>query len=209
MLACAVGALFATVLIDWMLNLPGIPRVCVDLLALAAFGYAVYRGLVRPLLAKLSISDVAGRLEHAFPTFDDRLRSTVDFVRTDAPGSDVMKDRVVREATQMAQQMDLRRALVVTPVVYSLGGGIIAVGLLILLSIIFPIYSQIAASRLLHPFTGPQWPKRVQIDAGGLPGRVPLGQHIPITMHLTKGDKASMEAASITNMTTAPSSMTS
>lgn len=193
-LTCAVAGLLATVLLDWALNLPGIPRICIAALALGVIGYAVFRGVVRPLLSRLSISDVAGRLEHAFPKFDDRLRSTIDFVRTDMPGSDVMKDRVVREATTMAQQMDLNRALVVTPVVYSLGGGLLAVALVVALSIFFPKYSGIAGSRLLHPFSGPQWPKRVQINADPLPGRVPLGQRIPVTMHLTKGDKLGMEA---------------
>ena len=64
------------------------------------------------MLARLSLSDVAGRLEQAFPEFNDRLRSTVDFVRADIPGSDAMKQLVVGEATAMAGRLDLGKAVV-------------------------------------------------------------------------------------------------
>ena len=80
------------------------------LIALAAVVYLGVRWIVKPLLARFSLSDVAGHLESVFPQFDDRLRSTVDFVQQpDAiPGSEVMKDRVVTEATQLAQAIDLQ-----------------------------------------------------------------------------------------------------
>jgi hypothetical protein len=58
------------------------------LLALGAFAVAAARWVVRPLTSKLSLSDVAGRLENAFPQFDDRLRRTVNFLgdgRSPAP----------------------------------------------------------------------------------------------------------------------------
>jgi hypothetical protein len=76
-------------------------------------------------LTKLSLSDVAGHLENAFPQFGDRLRSTVDFTRpgADFAGSKVMQDRVINEATQMAGRDDLSSALVLRPVLYSLAGG--------------------------------------------------------------------------------------
>ena len=85
-LTAAAVLLLATVLLDWLLNLPTPLRVVIVLGAVGAFAYALFTWVLRPLWARLTISDVAGRLEHAFPQFDDRLRSTVDFVRalTDA-----------------------------------------------------------------------------------------------------------------------------
>src|SRR4051812_48858677 len=76
-LAAAVVLLLVTVLLDYALNLPAVPRIVVIVAALVGCGYALFQYVVRPLLAKLSISDVAGKLESAFPQFDDRLRSTV------------------------------------------------------------------------------------------------------------------------------------
>src|SRR4051812_41155983 len=101
-LAGAVALLLATVLIDYVLNLPAAPRLIIILAALAGLCYAIYRWVVTPMLARLLLSDVAGRLEQAFPEFNDRLRSTVDFVRSDAPGSQVMKERVIGEAAALA-----------------------------------------------------------------------------------------------------------
>src|SRR5687767_597545 len=99
--AAAAGLLVGVILLDWLLNLPTPLRVVLVLGALAEFAYVLWACVLRPLYARLTIGDVAGRLEHAFPQFDDRLRSTVDFVRDGGayvPGSDPMKQKVVDEA---------------------------------------------------------------------------------------------------------------
>src|SRR4051812_31991886 len=134
--ACAVGLLLAVVLLDWALNLPPAPRVLMIALSLAALGYALYRWIIAPLLAKLSVKDVASRLEAAFPQFDDRLRSTVDFIRGEVPGSEMMKLRVVDETTRLASTLDLNQAVVTKPVWYSLSAGVASILLLAMLSIL-------------------------------------------------------------------------
>src|SRR4051794_36444993 len=65
-IAAAVGLLLFAVLLDYMLNLPAWPRLIVLLAALGGIGYVIYRWVVGPARAKLSLSDVAGRLERAF-----------------------------------------------------------------------------------------------------------------------------------------------
>src|SRR4051812_5643469 len=90
-LALALGLILLTVFTDYLLNLPAWPRTVLFLAALAAIAYAIARWIWQPAAAKLSLSDVAGRLERAFPQFDDRLRSTVDFAAgSSAYGSDIM-----------------------------------------------------------------------------------------------------------------------
>src|SRR5437870_3203351 len=96
-LASAVGLILAAVLLDYLLNLPAVPRLMFLAAAFAGIVYTLWTYVFRPMAARLSLGDVAGRLENAFPQFDDRLRSTVDFVRSDLPGSPVMKDRVIGE----------------------------------------------------------------------------------------------------------------
>ena len=93
-------------------------------IALVALGYAMVRWIVKPLLAKLSLTDVASRLEAAFPQFDDRLRSTVDFISGKVPGSDMMQARVVDETTTLAGTLNLDAAIVTRPVWYSATSGI-------------------------------------------------------------------------------------
>src|SRR5436190_5617146 len=77
--AVIVALLLGAILFDYVLNLPAWPRLIVGLIALGAVGYVIARWIWAPASARLTLSDVAGRLERAFPQFDDRLRSTVDF----------------------------------------------------------------------------------------------------------------------------------
>lgn len=194
-LAAAVLMLLAAIFLDYLLNLPPIPRSVVILLALIGIGYVLIRWLFKPLLAKLTISEVAGRLEHVFPQFDDRLRSTVDFLNHDIPGSEVMKGRVVTEATQLAGQVNLDRAIAVRPIWYSSAAGVAAILFAMALSLALPVYRDAALSRLLNPFSGAAWPKSVRINLlSPVPDRVPVGQKIDLRMALGKGDKSSRKA---------------
>src|SRR5262249_46233337 len=90
--AAAIGLLLGIVFFDYLVNLPAWPGLVLGVAALACIGYVIARWVWTPARAKLSLSDVAGRLERAFPQFDDRLRSTVDFAsgKTAGFGSDVM-----------------------------------------------------------------------------------------------------------------------
>src|ERR1051325_3343547 len=80
-LAAAVGALIAVVLRDYVLNLPAIPRVIALIAAIAALCFVLFRWVLSPRVTRRSVRDVAARLEERFPQFNDRLRSTVDFLR--------------------------------------------------------------------------------------------------------------------------------
>jgi len=190
-LGAAVGLVLAVVLIDYVLNLPPVPRLVVNIGAVGLLGYALVRHVVRPVLAKLSLGDVAGHVERAFPQFEDRLRSTVNFTQSTStvPGSDVMKQRVVGEATALAGSLDLGRAVVGAPAWYSLGGAGGALVVLLLIGLTMPLYRDVALSRMFKPFTDRPWPKRVQIEVvGKTPPRVPVGERVDVRMRLTKGD---------------------
>ncbi|MDB5324202.1 MAG: hypothetical protein JWN40_5833, partial [Phycisphaerales bacterium] len=194
LLASAVGILLATVFVDYVLKLPVVPRLLVAVIALFAVGYLAFRWIAKPILARFSLSDVAGHLEAVFPQFDDRLRSTVNFVQQpdSIPGSEVMKERVVTEATQLAQTVDLRRAIVTKPVWYSISSAIGAIALLIALCLTLPRLAEIARNRLLGGNT--PWPKSVIINAAPIPARIPFGQNLDLSLNLTKGDRPSQKA---------------
>jgi hypothetical protein len=193
-LAATVGLLLAVVLVDYLLNLPTWPRLLFVVLAAGGIVYAVWTYVARPLLAKLSLGDVAGRLEHAFPQFDDRLRSTVDFVRSDVPGSVVMKERVIAEANRLAGNVNLNSALAARPVMYAMAAGVGAVLLAVLLALGNRDLAKIALSRLLI-LDGQNWPKRVQIEVvKGVPAKVAAGQRVELRMRLAKGDREGTKA---------------
>jgi hypothetical protein len=199
--AVAIALLLTTILFDYLLNLPAWPRLVLSVVALACVGYVLARWVYAPAKAKLSLGDIAGRLERAFPQFDDRLRSTVDFATGGANsgrafGSEVMKDRVMGETAKLASQLDLGSAVVLKPVWYATAAASAALLLAMLLAILAsPVYTRIAISRLINPFAAPSWPKRVQIEMmGNVPVRIPVGQRFDLKMKLAKGDRSSTKA---------------
>src|SRR4051812_40182817 len=70
--ACVVGALSPPFFFDWSFARPGPPPLLFAPAALIGISLPARRWLVKPSMAKLSLSDVAGRLENAFPEFGDR-----------------------------------------------------------------------------------------------------------------------------------------
>src|SRR6266496_3683638 len=76
-IAAAIALILFIIFADYLLNLPAWPRVVLFITMLGAIAYTIGRWIWMPAAAKLSLSDVAGKLEAAFPQFDDRLRSTV------------------------------------------------------------------------------------------------------------------------------------
>ena len=188
-----VTLLLGTILIDYLLDLQAVPRLlCI---AAAAFGviWAIWVWIGRPIAARLTLGDVAGRLEMAFPQFDDRLRSTVDFARGDIPGSPVMQQRVMAEAGRLAAEVDMRRALSRSPVLWSLAGGLAAVAALVVLGLAFSDYARIALARLLV-VNAPAWPKMVEISLlQDVPPKAAAGQRIEMRMRLARGDSPGMK----------------
>src|SRR3954469_18241668 len=61
--AVAVALLLGTILFDYLLNLPAWPRLVLMLAGAACVAYVVARYVFVPARTKLSLSDVAGRLE--------------------------------------------------------------------------------------------------------------------------------------------------
>src|ERR1700722_3290573 len=150
--AAAIGLFIAVALIDYLLDLPAIPRIVVILGALVGLGYLLTHWVVKPALTKLGLSEVAGLIEHVFPDFNDRLRSTVDFITKGTPGSDAMKGRVVSEASELAGRYDLNSAIATKPVWTSAGAAAAAVLFISLLGLILgPEYLSPAFSRLFMP----------------------------------------------------------
>src|SRR5689334_18026022 len=71
--AAGVGLLLAVILLDYLLDLPAIPRLLILLAAAIGLGYVLTHWIIRPLVGRLTLRDVAGRLERSFPQFNDRL----------------------------------------------------------------------------------------------------------------------------------------
>lgn len=194
-LAALIAVTLAIVLVDYLLNLQSAARLVALLGIAGATGWVLSRYVVRPLSAKLSLTDIAGRLEEAFPQFDDRLRSTVNFVGGgEIPGSVAMKQQVIDQATSLIRTVDINSAIQTRPVLNAAGLAGAAVAVLVLLGLLSPNFVRTGLTRLIAPFSSAAWPKWVQIEMLETPpARVPVGQQIPVRLKLTRGDRASRD----------------
>lgn len=197
--ALAVGLLVAVVFVDWAAHattiapggLPGPARLALVLAALAALAYCLIRWIALPAMREYAAGDVAGWIEERIPQFGDTLRSTVNFLNADVPGSRAMKERVVSQAAEKMSGLDVSSVLDPKPVWYSSAGAVASVVVLILLAIaVGPGFRSIASSRLFSPLGGQPWPKTVQIAMeGAVPQRVAVGDPVALHVKLAKGDK--------------------
>jgi hypothetical protein len=195
-IGAALTLLLLIVALDYLLNLYAWPRVVAMTAAVVAVAWCVYRYVARPATVGMSLSDIAGRLERAFPQFEDRLRSTINFVEGNNPGSAVLQQRTIDQTTRIASQIDLGRAVVAKPAVVSLGSALAAAIIVLLLAGLLLDRSTLGliASRLVTPFSASPWPKRVQIDwVGQPPTRVAVGQKIDVLAMLRRGDQPSIK----------------
>ena len=194
-LAAAVGLLVVVVGVDYLLNLYAWPRVVLILAAVGAAVYCLFRFVIKPATASLSLSDVAAKLEQAFPQFEDRLRSTINFLETRNAGSDVLQQRTIEQATRLAAEVRLPDAVLARPAITAAG---VAAGAIIAATLVGLLLDRgtlaIIAARLVTPFAAPAWPKRVQIElASNVPTRVAAGQKIDVRMSLARGYKPTIQ----------------
>lgn len=193
-LVLAVVLALGVSLLDYLLDLPRWPRMVFVLAAVGGIGCVAWKYVLRVAMSRLPLGDVAGRLENAFPQFDDRLRSTIDFVNADLPGSSIMKRRVVGEAEDLAAAVDFDAAFHLKPVLCSLGAGFGAIVIAAILAMSCAELARIAVTRLMI-VNDVSWPKRVQIDVvKGLPTKIAAGQRFDLKMRLAKGDRAGLKA---------------
>jgi hypothetical protein len=194
-LAIGVASLSAVVALDYVLHLPGVPRLVLLLAIVAVLGTLAWRFVVRPLRSRLTLSDIAGKVEQVYPQFEDRLRSTVDFSRSNIPGSQRMQQLVVSEASSIAANVKLQDVVEVAPMWRAFGAGVVMLLVAVLsLSLMDGSLRGILLSRLFNPFSAEQWPRRVQIAmTADLPKRVPANANVDVRIKLTRGDRAGMK----------------
>ena len=192
-LLIACGLLFGAGLVDYLLRLPGLPRL---LLLMAGFGgmaWLVYQHVYRPVVARLSLGDVAGRVEETFPQFEDRLRSSVQFLGEGGDG-DPLRRRAVEQAGDIARGVDFDDALVTRPAYLAAAAATAAVAILVILAFLLGPLAGVVIGRLFDPLNpAHQWPKTYQIEPISLAKRVPAGASVPVTMTLAKGSPESVE----------------
>lgn len=193
--AAGVALILAGAIVDWVLRLPGWPRLVGLVGAIGVLTWLGYRHVWRPLSDPPTLDEVAGHAEERFPVFDDRLRSALSFVgeRGDYP-DDPMRRLTVDEAQTAARDVAWNDLLRPKPAVQA---GLLAtagVAVLLIAAILLGPLAGTIAGRLIDPLNpNHQWPKRFGVSAAELPELHPTNRPLIVTAELTKGDPNRVE----------------
>jgi hypothetical protein len=173
-----LGGVIAAGLLDWTADLPGLVRAVLLVLILSGSSFIVWRYLLAPLAAQADDLALALRIEEAYPTLNDALASTVQFLQqpeSASAGSPVLRREAVQRALRLAEGCDFtkvvnRRGLRLTEL-----AAVAILGLGVILLWRQPALSATALLRLANPYGEHDWPKATQLDLD-FRERIAIGQ---------------------------------
>ncbi|MGE0609953.1 MAG: hypothetical protein AB7O62_22880, partial [Pirellulales bacterium] len=168
-------------------------RLIATLALLLAGLWSAWRFLRPVLSARFRDLDLAMRIERRFPGLNDRLASTVQFLRepehSPEAGSVALRRAVVMQTNAEVERLDLssvidsrlaRRAALAAIAVAAVALGLLAAD---------PASARIAAVRLANPFGGTQWPQRNHLRIEEPVTRLAVGDTFEITVVDDRGEK--------------------
>lgn len=180
--------------LDWFFHLDGYVRLS-TLLALCGLGcWLAHRYVLVPLVVRFRDLDIALRIEEHWPGLNDRLTSTVQFLRIAADddrfGSPELREATVRQTLKETAEIDFRKAIEPRPVWQSLSWAALALVAALSVVMISPVMSRIAMKRLFLPWARYQWPQRTHLTllANETPRRVARGDPFTLGVAVAKGE---------------------
>jgi hypothetical protein len=183
-------------LLDWAWRLPPLVRAVVLVSAISGAGVVAFRSLLRPLFTRMDDLTLALRIEERYPSLNDSLASTVQFMeqaekrerteegRSPMPVSPAMRLEAVRRALHKAQGCDFNRVIDMRGLRAAGASGLasaLAAGVLLFL---FPVLALTALARLTDPFGAHEWPKATLLELEPHKERIGRNEAFEVKGHL-------------------------
>ena len=196
-------------IIDWLMPLPSTVRVVMLVGIVAAVVYLLYRHIIQPLKASLTLRDVALNVEEKHPNLEDRLVSAVQFGsrESDDPIESHMLQRLLEDTTKRIKGIDFKATIDHSRTRKYVGIAVLVIAACGLLTLLFPTEIQTSLMRVLVPWekTKPILSTKVDVSPGN--ARILIGKSLPIDVIVTgkSADKATLTYYSKDNPPTADS----
>ncbi|MCG8403879.1 MAG: hypothetical protein MI923_01650 [Phycisphaerales bacterium] len=180
--------------LDWWVQFPWFIRMPVLLVGTSWSAVWGYRRIIRPLLASISLEQLALNLGRLTPATRDRLASAVTYMRHGGQGSPQLWERVIDNALQSVGETPLSVGLNSRKTLRSGFMAVISLGLVLFFHAVSPSASAIAWQRLVLPLGGANWPKAVAIEPLTRDAVVAYGEYFHAEMRLKRGEGRSLRA---------------
>lgn len=186
-LAGGVASFMTVVTADWLLRFPGALRILVAALFFLGMVGAIAYWIVKPLRAPMGVSFIASRLERYFGDLQDRLVSTVDFTRQGEHSSPALVRRVVDDTDRLLDELPLETALTRRPLVVRTTVFLVVAIASAIVVLSSPGWARTGLYRYVMPFSGIDWPRRVEIVPLTGDQSVAVGESVSVKMAVARG----------------------
>ena len=174
-------------IVDWLMPLPSPVRIALLAGIVIAVGYLLYRHLIQPLRASLTLRDVALNVERHHPSLEDRLVSAVQFGNRE-PNDAIeahMLQRLLEDTTESVKGIDFKATVDSIRTRKHVGIALLVLAACALLSLLFPSEIQTSLLRVLVPWekTEPILTTKLTVTPGN--ARILRGKSLPIHVTVT------------------------
>ncbi len=183
-------------LADWGIHLDSPVRLLALLALIGFLAWLTFRYIVIPLYVPFADLDIALRIEERWPGLNDRLASTLQFLKVSPENDDhssrSLREETIRQTMEEVKTLDFREVIEPKPAFKALGlaSGSLIVALTFILA--QPLLSSIALKRLFLPYGSAQWPQRTHLSLidSETPRKVAQGEPFTLSVAVRKGERA-------------------
>ena len=182
-IALLVGEAF----VDWLMPLPGTVRITLLVVGAGVIGYLLYKYLVQPLRASLTLRDVALNVERNHPDLEDRLVSAIEFGNRESadPIEAHMLQRLLEDTTERVKGINFKATIDHSRTRKHVDIAALVVVGCVILSLLFPTEIHTSLLRVLVPWekTDPILTTKLAVEPGN--ARILRGKSLPIHVTVT------------------------
>ncbi|HEV3022364.1 MAG TPA: hypothetical protein VGX76_07845, partial [Pirellulales bacterium] len=183
----AVAALLVVALSDYLVRFQdhGI-RLMASLAVLVALAWACRRFAPSVFKRRLGDLEIAKHIERRFPVLDDRLASTIEFLKQPEndpqAGSAALRRAVILETASQAEDLDFAQIIDARPAwrAACAAGAVVLVAAGI--ALVAPGSARLALARLIRPFGADAWPRQYSVVFREAPTRLAAGQNFEVEL---------------------------
>ena len=173
--------------VDWLMPLPSAIRIALLVISVGVVGYLLYRHLVQPIRASLTLRDVALNVEQSHPNLEDRLVSAIEFGNREStdPIEAHMLQRLLDDTTERVKGINFKATIDHSRTRKHVGiAALVVVGCFVL-SMLFPTEIHTSLLRVLAPWkkTDPVLTTKLVVEPGN--ARILRGKSLPIHVTVT------------------------
>jgi hypothetical protein len=189
------AAVLIACLADWLIHLAPELRLILLIGVVVLGAWLALRRVILPLVVKFADLDIALRIEERWPGLNDRLASTVQFLRADRGrddqlGSQALRDATVEQTLAEVESIDFRQVADNRPALKAAGWAFAILALIGTVAALEPDQSGIAIRRLLRPYGPDRWPQATHLTVlAETPKKIARGMPFALAVAIAPGER--------------------